>query len=185
MRESLENSTDEEIVGLVQAGEAEIFTILINRYEEKIRRYARKFISNQEDINDVLQEIFIKAYRNIQSFDIKRKFSSWLYRIAHNELVNALKRKKTFFTVDLDVFFPFNFHKNDLDEQIDRQSMIKIIDECLGKLSPKYREPIVLYYLEGLSYKEIADVMQIPISTVGIRIKRAKSIIKSILNHKE
>ncbi len=175
--------SDEEIVTLIQAGNIDFFGVLIHRYKEKIMRYARKFLSDSEDINDIIQEIFIKSYTNIQDFDTKRKFSTWLYRIAHNELVNALKKKKKnilpFF--DLDTFLPHDLRDDSFNQNIDRQDMQKIIDKCFDKLKPKYRESIILYYLEDLSYKEIADVMQIPISTVGIRIKRAKAIMKSIL----
>ena len=184
MEEDISQKKDEEIVKLVQSGKIEVFGTLINRYEDKIKRYARKFLSDNEDINDVLQDIFIKAYKNIQSFDIKRRSSPWLYRISHNELVNALKKKntKTLPLFDLDVFFPQYSHKDNPEELIDQQALQKITDKCLDKLEFKYREPIILYYFENLNYKEIADVIQIPISTVGVRIKRAKNIMKSILN---
>lgn len=174
---------DEEVVHLIQSGKIEFFSILIERYEEKIRRYSRKFLSDREDINDVLQDIFIKAYKNIKSFDVKRKFSSWLYRIAHNELINAMKKKKKspVSLFNLDILFPQHFQSNnDFTQKIDDQVMREIIDKCLDKLEPKYREPIILYYFEELSYREIADIIQVPISTIGIRIKRAKELMKNI-----
>jgi len=174
---------DEELALLVQSGKIDFFDFLIERYENKIRRYSRKFLSDYEDINDVLQDIFIKAYKNIQSFDAKRKFSPWLYRLAHNELINALKKKKKnpLPLFDLDVFFPQHLSDNNgFGEQIERGEMSELINKCLVRLEPKYREPVILYYFEGLSYKDIADVMQIPISTVGIRIKRAKEIMRTI-----
>jgi len=181
MKQKLEQS-DEEITVLVQGGDVDLFGILIQRYKEKMMRYARKFLSDSEDISDIIQEVFIKAYTNIQSFDTKRKFSSWLYRIAHNEFVNALKKKKknNLSLFDLDTFLPHGLQDNSFTQNIDHQDTKKIIDKCLSRLDPKYREPIILYYLEGLPYKEIAEVMRIPISTVGIRIKRAKEIMKSI-----
>ncbi len=174
--------SDEEIVVLIQAGDIDFFEFLINRYKEKIKRYARKFLSEVEDINDIVQEIFIKAYINIQSFDTKRKFSSWLYRIAHNELVNALKKKKKNILplFDLDTFLPRSLQDNSFMESINRKDIKKMIDKCLDKVEPKYREPIILYYLEELSYQEISEVMRIPISTVGTRIKRGKKNMKSI-----
>jgi len=174
--------TDEEIAKSVQSGNTDVFGILVELYEEKIKRYARKFLSGQEDIKDVVQNIFIKAYENIQSFDTNRKFSSWLYRIAHNELVNALKKKKRspllFF--DFDTFFPYPVEKSDPVQKVEFQEMRQILDKCLGKLDSKYREPLILYYFEELGYKEIADVLRIPISTVGIRLKRGREILKSI-----
>ena len=182
MRQKEFQQSDEEIVALVQAGDIDLFGVLIHRYKEKMIRYARKFLSDNEDINDITQEIFIKVYTNIQDFDTRRKFSSWLYRIAHNELVNALKkRKKNILPLfDLDTFLPHSLRDDSLSQNINRLDTQRMIDKCLDGLDPKYREPIILYYSEDLSYKEIAEVMRIPISTVGVRIKRAKEIMKSI-----
>jgi len=175
------NQTDEEIIHLVRSGKIDSFSILIERYEAKIKRYSRKFLSDREDINDIVQTIFIKAFVNIKSFDLKRKFSTWLYRIAHNELVNVLKKNKKIILpmIDLDVLFPHNFANNEVEKGIDRKEFSKKINSCVGELDSKYREPVILYYIEELSYKEIADIMRIPVSTVGVRIKRAKEMLKS------
>ena len=173
--------SDEKITLSIQEGDVDLFGFLIERYKKRIARYARKFLSDSEDINDIVQRIFIKVYVNIQSFDSKRKFSSWIYRIAHNELVNTLKKKKKFLPLfDLDTFLPHTLKDNSLNREIDSQDTKKMINKCLNYLELKYREPIILCYLEKLSYKEIADVMKIPISTVGVRIKRGKKIMKSI-----
>lgn len=176
------HQSDEKIAQLVQGGQTDLFGVLIQRYQEKIKRYSKKFIFDYEDINDVLQEIFIKAYKNIKSFDINRKFSTWLYRIAHNELVNTLKKRKRNFLhfFDLDVFLPFLFEKNNLQDNIDKKQVADILEKYLKELPEKYREVIVLYYFEDLSYQEISDILKIPNSTVGIRIKRAKEKLKLI-----
>lgn len=184
-QKSLEQ-TDEEIVQLVQAGDIELFGVLVKRYEEKIMRYARKFLNIAEDIEDVVQEVFIKAYINIKSFDPDKKFSSWLYRIAHNEFVNALKKykkRKVFSFFELDILLPYSVVEN-ADDETDREQVREMIDKCLDKLAPKYREPIILYYLEELSYKEISDILHIPISTVGIRLKRGREKLKKIMGNK-
>src|SRR5437868_12064829 len=97
--------TDESVAARVQAGNTEDFGVLVDRYQEKLLRYARKFLLDRDDAKDVVQDVFIKAYENIQSFDTSRRFSPWIYRIAHNEFVNALKKKKasrTIFTFDVD-----------------------------------------------------------------------------------
>ena len=182
MEQKTSSRSDEEIAALIQKGDIDCFGILINRYKAKMMRYARKFLSDSEDVGDIVQEIFIKVYVNIQSFDIERKFSSWLYRIAHNELVNALKkRKKSVLPLfDLDTFLPISLRDDSLREDIGKKDIKMMIDKCLDRLKPKYREPIILYYLEELTYREIAEVMRIPISTVGIRIKRAKEKMRSI-----
>jgi len=176
--------TDEQIVSLVQKGEVEPFGLLLQRYEAKIKRYAKKFLFNYDDIEDLVQEIFLKTYTNIQSFDPDRKFSSWLYRIAHNEFINAIKKRGreplTFF--DADILFPHPVAKEKTDTEIIQNDLRQMIDTCMDKLKTKYREPLILYYFEELSYKEIADVLHIPVATVGIRIKRGKKSMKEILN---
>src|SRR6476660_6356685 len=101
--------TDEQIALAVQAGATERFGELIERYEAKLLRYARKFLLDPDDAQDIVQDTFIKAYENLQSFDSCRRFSQWIYRIAHNEFVNALKKRqsrRTTFTIDFDTLFP-------------------------------------------------------------------------------
>src|ERR1700722_4063682 len=141
---------DEKIAQLVQSGKSELFGILIKRYEEKMRRYARKFLSDGDDKKDIVQEIFIKGYINIKSFDTKRKFTSWIYRIPHNEVVNHLKKKHNNFLplFDLDTFFPqHGYSHNDVNEKVDRKNTSRLIDACFDELGVKYKEPIILYYL--------------------------------------
>jgi RNA polymerase sigma-70 factor (ECF subfamily) len=182
----LENNTnherDEEIVKRVKDGDTESFGVLIERYENKIKRYAKKFLSNVEDIADIVQEIFIKAFTNIRGFDTDKKFSSWIYRIAHNELVNVLKRKdkNPLLFFDPDTFFPHPIAKETADKKVRDKEIRKNLDKCLNKLSPKYRETLFLHYIEELDYREIADIMRIPISTVGVRLKRGKKLLKSV-----
>ncbi|MBP8994371.1 MAG: RNA polymerase sigma factor [Bacteroidales bacterium] len=175
-----DQSADEEIVRRVQSGEIELFDILFERYEKKISRYAKKFLFNYDDSEDLVQQVFIKAYMNIKSFDASRKFSSWIYRIAHNEFINAIKKKNkeplSFF--DFDILFPYAMSNDNTDKETQEKELRFILDKNLKKLHSKYREPLILYYFEELSYKEIADVLHIPVSTVGVRIKRGKELIK-------
>ena len=185
-KSNVSEQTDEEIARLVQSGDVDLFGEIVERYEEKIKRYGRKFLSDFQDIEDVVQDVFIKAYQNIQSFDIKRKFSSWLYRIAHNEFINALKKqkKKPLPLFELDVLLPYS-SAEEVNKNLDNQEIFKDIDKYLNNLSLKYREPFILYYVEELSYKEISDVLRIPISTVGIRLKRAKEKLKNKINEQK
>ncbi|MFH1129632.1 MAG: RNA polymerase sigma factor [Patescibacteria group bacterium] len=181
----MDNRTDEEIVKIVQNGDPESFGILIERYEEKFKRYARKFLSNPEDIKDVTQEIFIKIYSNIKSFDIDKRFSPWAYRIAHNELINVLRKKDRlplpFF--DPDTIFPHPVSNEKTDRGTKDDETKRILDKCLEKISPKYREVLMLYYLEEMDYKEISDIMHVPVSTVGVRLKRGKEMLKLNCNN--
>jgi len=182
MGELAQERTDEEIALQVQAGDMENFGILVKRYEVKIKRYARKFLFGYEDAEDMVQEVFLKAYINIQSFNASQKFSSWLYRIAHNEFINAIKKKgrERLSLFDLDTLFPHPVAKESLIDDINSRELREILDRILGKIDLKYREVLVLYCFEELNYREIAEVLHIPIATVGVRIKRGRELIKSL-----
>lgn len=172
--------TDEELAGEVQRGNIELFGVLMERYQEKITRYGNKFLSSRENIEDVVQEVFIKAYENIQSFDATQKFSPWIYRIAHNTYINALKKSERgpLYLFDFDTLISHTVVADPIEKEREQTEIKKIVDKGLDELEPKYREILVLYYLEELSYKEISDVLHIPIGTVGIRLSRAKEMLR-------
>lgn len=175
--------TDEEIVLRVQGGEADSYGDLIARYEAKLMRYARKFLSDKEDATDIVQDIFIKAYENIQSFDTTRRFSPWIYRIAHNEFVNALKKKassRIVFTIDMDTLFPHLASAETADSVTMERDMRETLERHLESVSVKYREPLILYYLESMDYREISEILQIPVSTVGVRLARGRAALQKI-----
>jgi len=175
--------TDEEIAVKVQNGDGESFGTLVHRYEERLKRYARKFLMSSEESKDLVQEVFMKAYINIKSFDATRKFSSWLYAIAHNEFINAGKKKSKLplFTFDLDALFPHLSAPETADGESEKREVRALLDASLDKLDVKYRDPLVLYYFEDMDYKEIADILKLPVGTVGIRLTRGKKLLKSIV----
>jgi RNA polymerase sigma factor (sigma-70 family) len=177
------SETDEVVARRVQGGESEAFGDLVERYQGKLLRYARKFLLDPDDAKDIVQDIFIKAYQNIQSFDATRRFSPWVYRIAHNEFVNALKKRKasrTVFAFDIDTLFPHLPAAETADSATLERDLRKTLDEHLQRVDAKYREPLILYYLEGMDYKEISEILQIPISTVGVRLARARAMLRKI-----
>lgn len=174
--------TDEAIARDVQSGKMEAFGILVRRYEAKMLRYVRHFLFGYEDAEDMVQEVFLKAYVNIRSFNASKKFSSWLYRIAHNEFINAIKKKgrEHLSLFDLDTLFPHPVSQENIDKEINSRELREALDKILGKVDIKYREVLVLYYFEELNYREIADVLHIPTPTVGVRLKRGRQIVKSL-----
>lgn len=177
--------TDEAIVSRIQQGYTNEIGTLIDRYESKLKRYLEKNIRTREDITDILQDVFVKTYTNIHRFDIQQRFSPWIYRIAHNEMVNYIKKKKSlpFSWFEPDVLIPF------LQESTDESVLLKSdrayekerIEKILDKIPPAQREILTLYFYEELSYKEISDVLRIPIATVGVRLTRAKKQVEQLL----
>ena len=177
----MESLTDEATAERVQRGDAAAFAVLVERYEVKMLRYAQKFLFGYEDAEDLVQNVFLKAYVNMQGFNIKRRFSPWIYRIAHNEFVNAIKKRgrEPVLFFDPDTLFPHPVAKERTDRDILDRELRDTLDTCLNDLDPKYREPLVLYYFEDMNYREIADVMQIPVATVGVRLNRGRELLRS------
>lgn len=180
--QKIEVEPDESVVSRVQAGDSEAYGEIVRRYQAKLLRYASKFLSDQERAKEIVQDIFIRAYQNIQSFDTSRRFSPWIYRVAHNEFVNALKAysRRPLFYFDMDEVFPHLAAPEKTDSVALERDLRETIDTHLAQLDPKYREPLILYYLEEMEYKEIAEVLHIPISTVGVRILRGKAMLQKL-----
>lgn len=177
--------TDEALAALVQEKNDAAFGILMNRYQAKLLRYGKRFLSGDAPIEDVVQDVFIKTYQNIKSYDPVRPFSPWIYRIAHNEFVNALRQKSrlSFITIDLDTISAHHAYEIDPAGDEDRREAKVAVEQGLAALTPLYREVLVLYYIEELSYQEIADVLHVPIGTVGIRLHRARQQLKKYVKH--
>jgi len=176
---------DEEIAALVQKGDIESFRVLVERYEPKMTRYARRFFFDGDEGKDLVQEVFIKAYVNIRSFDVSRRFSPWIYRIAHNEFVNNIKKRQkereNVSIFDFDVLVPHLIAKETADDGFNKTEVKRMLEQSLNKLNEKYKEPLVLYYFEDMDYREIADILHIPISTVGVRLQRGRAMLKKIV----
>lgn len=179
--------TDESIARAVQGGDIDAFGEIITRYEPKLKRYARKFLSFQEDIDDLVQDVFIKSYTNIQSFDTSMRFSPWIYRIAHNVFVNELKRKTRhgFGFFDADAILPLFPAKETADGDTIAEEIKEEMSVLVDSLAVKYKEVLLLHYYEGLSYQEISDVLQIPVTTVGVRMTRARAKLQTLYQKKQ
>jgi RNA polymerase sigma-70 factor (ECF subfamily) len=175
-----QEKTDEEIAALVQKGEKDAFGILMERYEKKIFRYGKKFLSDHSDVLDISQDVFMNAYRNIQGFDLAQRFSPWIYRIAHNAFVNELKKKshRPLRVFDFDTLVSHVVYDDPDTKEREQKELRQILDTGLDRVPAKYKEVLILYYEEELGYKEISEILQIPQGTVGIRLMRGKDILK-------
>lgn len=172
--------TDEDIVDSIVSGDIDAYGVLMSRYEQKLLRYVIYLARDQVSASDIVQDTFIKAYQNLRGFNKKYKFSSWIYRIAHNETMNAIKHGKHI-DGNTDIY---DLEDKDSDEsiinKIDSAILSGKIKACLNDLDNKYREVLMLQYFEDIKYSEIADILRIPISTVGVWSRRAKEKLKQI-----
>lgn len=165
------------------------FGIIIERYEAKLRRYIiRLGVRNGDDGDDVLQEIFIKVYKNLNSFDTSLSFSSWIYRIAHNETMSWFRRRRVRpegnLVADSEEALELIASRLDTPDIVfDKAINSEQITTALATLDPKYREVLVLRFFEHKEYDEISDILQIPIGSVGTLIHRGKKQLYTVLNH--
>jgi RNA polymerase sigma-70 factor (ECF subfamily) len=174
-----DQKTDEQLAKLSVTND-DCFYILMQRYEEKLIRYILRIVkANRETAEDILQEVFIKAYKNLNGFDESLKFSSWIYRITHNEAISYWRKNQKnveFISIDKEDNGLLNTLTGEDDTQteaLDNERKEKI-GELIGKLPDYYREILVLRYLEEKDYDEISDILQKPIGTVSALIHRAR-----------
>lgn len=175
--EDLSKLSDEEIVKIVRSRDKEIYSEIIERYQQKLLRYSNYLINNDQMSLDVVQEGFIKAYINLNSFNIKKKFSSWIYRIVHNEAMTLINKSKRNILMNDEIEYDSGVN---LEDEIIKGELINKTHDCLDKTPILYKEPLTLFYLDEKSYEEISDILRIPINTVGTRISRAKRIMKKL-----
>lgn len=176
--------TDEQLVAKVQAGDRHSFDLLVLKYQHKVMGLVRRFVKDQTEAEDLAQEAFIKAYRAIGSFRGDSAFYTWLYRIAVNTAKNALDARKRRPGSDLDIDDVEDFAFSDslrIDENpeslLASEDMHRVVEETLAGLPEELRIALMLREFDGLSYEDIAQIMDCPIGTVRSRIFRAREAV--------
>ena len=182
------NKTDEQIVVLTLKNQ-DYYLCLMKRYEAKLLNYILKISNiNREDAEDILQEVFIKAYQNLNDFDLNFKFSNWIYSIAHNATISAFRRKKvrpqTVSWEDKDLN---NILESTLDVENTKLQKLtyKQILKIINRLPLKYKDVLILKFMEGKDYREISDILHKPMGTIATLINRAKKSLKQELKKED
>lgn len=182
--QDIKDKTDNELVILVREN-PEALSFIIDKYKSKLERYIdRRTNINSHDREDILQEIFIKIYRNINDYDNSLIFSSWIYRIAHNYIIDWHRKNKKHISISLDddesrLIYILEDENSKVDNQVthDKEN-IDLIKKEIKKLPNDYQEILTLKFFEDKSYEEISDILKISISSVGVKINRAKKLLK-------
>jgi RNA polymerase sigma-70 factor (ECF subfamily) len=180
--EEIKEKTDEELVAMTLKDE-NLYAFLVERYEEKLTRYILRISGgSKEDAEDTLQDVFISAYKNLNDFDQDLKFSSWIYRIAHNKVISHFRkitaRPKTVTYEGDSQLLNILASSEDLAKELERKYTGEEVRSILGELDEKYKEVLVLKFLEEKDYKEISDILEKPMGTVATLINRAKKQFK-------
>lgn len=178
--------SDEELAGLALDNQG-YFLFLIKRYEGKLLKYILR-ISNVsfEEAEDILQDVFIKVYQNLNDFDLSLKFSSWIYRITHNQVINNFRKNKARPESVAEALDDKMINKLasglNIEREVDVFYLRKSINGVLAAMDEKYREVLVLKFLEEKNYNEISDILKKPAGTIASLINRAKNNFKEELN---
>jgi RNA polymerase sigma-70 factor (ECF subfamily) len=182
-------NTDFYLVQSAIEGNEQAYSELLGRYKDSIYFMLLKMVNNSIDAEDLTIEAFSKAFKNIDQYSPNFAFSTWLYKIATNNCIDHLRKKRcntisidnesTNINIDANIFFKTNTLNP--EEKIIQEQREKIVREIVNKLKPRYKKLIELRYFEELSYEEIAAELEIPIGTVKAQLFRSKELLLNIL----
>lgn len=175
--------SDEMVAAHILEGDTDSYGVLMQRYEAKLKRYTSYILRDAATADDVVQITFIKAYQNLRSFNPAYKFSSWIYRIAHNESMNVLKKNRHMSDDAIEDMADQSYAPG-VEQHIDDAILQADVQGCLSELEQKYRDVVQLIYFEGMKYEDASDVLHIPTSTVGVWLSRAKAKLLHICQKK-
>lgn len=180
--ENILEKSDQELVEL-SLKNSDFYGFLIQRYQDKLRRYVLRIAGGvANDVDDILQDVFLKVYKNLNDYDPKLKFSSWIYRITHNETISFLRkinRRPTTYNFEIDAVKVKTVQEDlTLDQKIDNQKKKESLLKIISGLDKKYQEVVMLRYTEDKDYQEISDILKKPQGTVATLLRQAKSQLK-------
>ena len=177
-----ETLSDEDLVVYIRERDKEAYSYIIDRYKKRIWRYINRLINNPNETDDLTQQTLVNVYVNLNSFDGDKKFSSWIYRIAHNLAVNWIKRKKASISLDHNEVVASRLSSEiDVFKKVSENEFYEKVTMLINKLPEKFKEPFILRYMEDKTYNEISDILRMHKNTVGTMINRAKKILKKEL----
>ena len=165
-------------------GDIDTFSIIIDEFGPQILRYCNRMLNfHPQDAEDCCAQTFVNVYKNIGKFDKKLNFSSWIYRIAHNNCVDLIKTKSNLFYFDFTEFIPQigKYFIESPDDKLDFKLKREKIEKGLGKLNPTEKSLIILFHFEEKSLAEIGEIYKLATNTVAVKLKRAREKLKKLI----
>ncbi|MCJ7840007.1 RNA polymerase sigma factor SigW [Lederbergia sp. NSJ-179] len=175
----------------VLKGDQEAFGEIVELFKDKVFQLCYRMLGNRHEAEDIAQEAFVRAYINIHSFNQKKKFSTWIYRIATNLCIDRIRKKKPDYFLDAEVagsegltmYSQIAAEGKSPDAEVETIELQEIVQQEIMKLPDKYRVVVILRYIDELSLNEISEVLEMPLGTVKTRIHRAREALRKQLNN--
>ena len=166
---------DRDLIAKARRGHVESYNLLISRWDRRIFNYLLRLVKDREDARDLAQDVFLKAYQNLNKLEDPSKFSPWLYRIAHNEAYSLLRKNR-----------PETEMGEERAQSIPGRRMLPIevglaVSTALSRLTEDQREAVVLKIYEGFKFEEMAEILACPVSTIKSRLYTALDLLKESL----
>lgn len=185
---------DDLLVQSAKEGNEQAYAQLVSKYQRALYYHLIKMVRNNEQVEDLVQEVFVKAFDNLGSYNTDYAFSTWLYRIAKNHTIDYLRKKKlqtlsiddTVKTADGEVQTQIADEEAQTDRGIIRKQRSAMIHEAISELPEKYRQVIEMRHMEEKSYQEISELLDLPLGTVKAHIFRAREMLyKSLIDKRD
>ncbi|CAN5615657.1 sigma-70 family RNA polymerase sigma factor [soil metagenome] len=189
---SAESLSDHQLIEATKQGDETAFAEIVSRYRNPLTNFLYRMLNDYEEAVDLAQETFVRVYFAIERYHTEYAFSTYIYRIASNLAISEIRKRKRRKLMSLTGFFSFegeevDFHppdKKPLPDSIVLESEEKsVIARAIATLPDKYRAPIILRDIEGRSYDEIAEILELGLGTTKSRISRARGLLKEKLKH--
>ncbi len=180
MKKNSDQVSDEKLIARFQQGDVQAFDTLVRRYKDQLLNYVYRFVGNRVEAEDVVQETFLRVYKNKHYYKEIAKFSTWVYTIAGNLAKTELRKRKrrklfsvsNFVNEDRDYDIPDG--ERSPEQEVDGAIQDEIIQKAIDKLPAKFKEVILLRDVQGFAYEEIGEILNIPLGTVKSRVNRGR-----------
>ncbi len=177
--------TDEDYIEKTLKGDANAFAFLIDKYKDMVFTLAIKMVKSREEAEEVSQDAFLKAYKYLPNFKGDSKFSTWLYKIAYNASLDAIKKKKSEYnTISIDeITINYIASVETVLDEIERKERVEIINDCLEQLEEEEKAILLFFYFKELSLKEIIEITSLSEANVKVKLHRARKKLLSIVKN--
>ncbi len=183
---------DKRLVKLARKGDQHAFAEMVSLYKDKLYHLAYRMTGNRQEAEDVVQDTFLRVFKNLDSYDENQKFSTWIYRIATNQCIDRLRKKRKIYSLDaessdhegLDGYTLLPSDDRTPESELLLSETQRLIQRAMETLPPKYKSVMILRYMQDLSLQEISDVLDMPVTTVKTRVHRGREFLRKRLENK-